>query len=244
MAKKDISIKEKDYTLAATIIVPKSTRSQEIPAVVFYHGMVSQRKPRYNKRAEMLAKNGIAALTFDFRGCGESDGKLGEISLEDWFKDALLAFDYLGKHQFVDKNRIGISGKSFGGYMGALVCAKRNIKSMVLQAPAVYDDIWFTKKYEYYKDEFKEKRRDYRNSKNALQNKAIRAIKKFTNPLLIVGSERDDVCPRNVVEGYYTASPSKNKNLVWIKSADHPLTKEIWNREYTMLMSDWFTKTL
>lgn len=239
---KEVKISSQGYSLTGTLINPVVTE-QKVPAVVFYHGMVSKRKPRYVKRARELAMRGIAILTFDFRGCGESDGKLGELSLSDWHQDALLAFDYLSELNFVDNERIGISGKSFGGYMAALVCAKRNIKSIVIQAPGLYDDLWFDQKFSW-DDVFMQKRKDYRNSPRALDNKAIVAIKQFNNPLLVIGSELDDICPKHTLEGYFNASPSEHKKLVWIKNADHALTDEKWNKEYTNLMADWFAKTL
>lgn len=230
------------YSLTGTLINPVVTE-QKVPAVVFYHGMVSKRKPRYVKRARELARRGIAILTFDFRGCGESDGKLGELSLADWFSDALLAFDYLADQSFVNKERIGISGKSFGGYMAALVCAERNVKSIVVQAPGLYDDAWFEQKFSW-DESFMQQRKDYRNGPNVLNNKAIAAIQQFNNPLLVIGSELDDVCPKHTLEGYFNASTSDQKKLAWIKSADHALTDEKWNKEYTELMADWLAKTL
>lgn len=240
---KSIEIKGKNYKLLGTLIYPTNALKKS-PAVIFYHGMVSQSKPRYVKRAEELAKNGIIGLTFDFRGCGESkDAKMGQLTLSDWFSDALLAFDFLAKQPNVDINRIGVSGKSFGGYMTALVSEIRKVKSIVLQAPAVYPDTWFRKPY-LPTDEYQDKRFNYRISKNALKNKAIKNITKYTNPLLIIGSELDDTCPEKIVKGYYDSCPSKNKKLVWIKGADHPLTKDVWNQQYIKLMTDWFTKTL
>lgn len=241
MHRKSIEIQGKTYKLAGTLFIPNS--SKNLPAEIFYHGMVSKSKPRYNKRAEILAENGIAALTFDFRGCGESAGKIGELLISDWFDDAVLAFDYLVNQDFVDKERVGISGKSFGGYMAALVSEKRNVKSMVLQAPAVYPNNLFNQPYLASK-EFADKRLKYRLSEKALDNKAIRAISKYKSPLLIVGSELDDICPRKIVEGYYDRCPSKNKEIHWIKDADHKLSKENWNKEYTNKMVKWFKKTL
>lgn len=238
---RNIEISGKNYKLRGKLFLPKTTK--KIPAVIFYHGMVSQIKPRTVERAKKLTDIGIATFAFDFRGCGQSDGKLGKLSISDWFDDALMAFDFLNKQKFIDKNRIGIAGKSFGGYMGALVCKKRNVKSMVLQAPAVYPDSHFKKPYELSKSAKSEKLL-YRLSKSALKNKAIHAIRKYKNPLLVIGSELDDTCPKNVVEGYYNESKSENKKMVWIKNADHALTKEVWNMEYTEIMIDWFKKTL
>lgn len=240
---KSIKISGKNYSLAGTLFIPDS--SKNLPAAAFYHGMVSKSKPRYNKRAEILAKNGIAALTFDFRGCGESSsaGKIGEILISEWFDNAVLAFDYLSEQSFVDKERVGISGKSFGGYMAALVSGKRNVKSMVFQAPAAYADSWFNKPY-LTTEEFETDRLKYRLSDEALDNEAIRSISKYKNPLLIVGSNMDDTCPKNIVNGYFENCPAENKKIHWIKGADHPLTQENWNKEYTDLMIDWFKETL
>lgn len=241
-----VTIRENGVKLAGTFILPRKV-DNKLPAVIFYHGMVSRSKPRYVKRAQALARRGIAGFVFDFRGCGESVGKVEKSSLSDWLIDGLATFDSLLKQDWVDPERIGIAGKSFGGYIAALVSEKRKVKSMVLQAPAVYDDSWFDISYsptDWDRSDFRERRTKYRNSEEALNNKAISAIKKFRGPLLVVGSEKDDICPKQIVEGYYRLSGTKNKKLIWIKGADHPLTKEKWNKEYTKIMTDWFRKTL
>lgn len=246
MKARELTINGKGYKLTGTLVIPDDV-STKLPAVIFYHGMVSQSKPRYVKRAKVLAKEGIVGFTFDFRGCGESNGNIKNVSIEQWFADALLAFDFLLEQPLVDTERIGISGKSFGGYIGALVSSKRRVKSMVFQAPAVYSDSWFKIPWlvsEYNNEEQTKLRVLYRNSRNALNNKAIMAIKQYKNPLLIVGSEFDDAIPKNIIEGYYNACPSKNKKLVWIKGADHPLRNEKHNQEYTKLIVNWFKQTL
>lgn len=246
MKVKEIIIPGKGYKLAGTIVIPNNA-SIKLPAVIFYHGMVSQSKPRYLKRAKALAKEGIIGFCFDFRGCGESAGNFKKASIEQWFADALFAFDFLLKQSFVDSNRIGISGKSFGSYMGALVSKQRKVKSIVLQAPAVYADSWLKNPLlvsAYHDEEQAKLRILYRNSKNALNNKAIRAIEEYKNPLLVIGSELDDVVPENIVKGYYNACQSENKKLTWIKDADHALHNKKHNQEYTGLMINWFKKTL
>ncbi|MBI2031452.1 MAG: alpha/beta fold hydrolase [Candidatus Levybacteria bacterium] len=241
MKSESVIIKSDGHNLSGTIIKPDG--NEKIPAVVFYHGMISQSKPRYIKRAEELAKVGISSLCFDFRGCGESEGKLGELTLKDWLDDSILAFDYLINQEFVDKDRIGIMGKSFGGEMAALVAEKRNVRSIVLHAPAVYPDTWFDDKFTW-DEEISRKRKEYRNSEKALDNNAIRAIEKFKGSLLVVGSELDGTCPKTIVKGYYEQAGSTDKKIEWIKGADHPLKDEFHNHQLTKLMLDWFSKTL
>lgn len=245
MRLQSVVIGGKGYKLSGTFIVPDKI-SQKLPAVVFYHGMISQSKPRYIKRAQALAKVGICGLAFDFRSCGESKWDC-KLSLSDWFKDSLLAFDFLSEQKVVDPKRIGIAGKSFGGYMGSLVCGRRMVKSMVLQAPGSYPDSWFKLPYQpsdWLDDEFAKQRAIYRKSKNALSNQALRAIRNYKRPLLVVGGEIDDVCPKELVEGYFKLCQAKQKEIIWIKGADHPLTREVWNRQYTQIMTSWFKQTL
>jgi|SRR5581483_3331411 len=239
MNPKDVKIKGNGYELAATLFTPEKI-SELLPAVVFYHGMPSQRKPRTNRRAQQLAEHNIVVLTFDFRGCGESNGDITKITYKEWLDDALLGFDFLSQQSVVDKNRVGISGKSFGGYMGAMVSEKRNVASMVLHAPATYDDNTFEKTYTFDKTG----RIMFRKSDAALKTMPIRAIEKYKNPLLIVGSEFDDLCPKNIVEGYFNHAGSAKKELKWILGADHPLTKPEWDNEYVDVMVNWFVNTL
>lgn len=241
MEEKDVKIQGNGYKISGTIIKPK--RNEKAPAVIFYHGMISQSKPRHLERALKLSKEGIGALVFDLRGCGESEGKLGTLSLKDFLEDSLLAFDFLLNQDFVDKERIGICGHSFGGGNAALVSAERNVKSMILQAPAVYEDDWFEREFNW-DDKTLEARKKYRYSENPLDNKYIRAIKKYKGNLLVVGCEFDDICPPGVINGYYENAASENKKIEWIKGADHSLKNPGTNEIYTKIMIDWFKKTL
>lgn len=235
----DIKIPGNDYGLAATMFYPGKVK-QKIPAVLFFHGMISQRKPRTNGRAQALAEKGIAALTFDFRGCGETPGDVRKTTYRQWFEDALLAYDFLISQDSIDQDRIGVCGKSFGGYMAALTSQRRMVKSMVVHAPATYNDSGFDHPYNF----DTKARYEFRISRKALYTMPIRAIEAYLNPFLVVGSQFDNLCPSSLVEGYYNHAASKQKKLVWIKGADHPLSRAEWNQEYIDLLIDWFTKTL
>ena len=198
MKSEPVIIKGDGYNLSGTLVKPEG--NENVLAVIFYHGMISQSKPRQLDRAMELSKMNIGSLVFDLRGCGESDGKLGELSLKDFLDDSILAIDFLLSQAFVDNDRVGICGHSFGGGLGTLVSEKRNVKSMVLQAPAVYPDDWFKKNFSW-DDESSKKRREYRFSDKALDNRNIRAIEKYKGDLLEGGCELDDPCPPNIIKG-------------------------------------------
>jgi hypothetical protein len=62
----------------------------------------------------MLAGLGYAALRFDFRGCGESEGERGRVICKEQVKDTRNALSFLATRLEIDSKRIGVVGQSFG----------------------------------------------------------------------------------------------------------------------------------
>jgi dipeptidyl aminopeptidase/acylaminoacyl peptidase len=64
--------------------------------------------------AKMLAGLGYAALRFDFRGCGESEGERGRVICMEQVRDTRNALSFLAARPEIDPRRIGVVGQSFG----------------------------------------------------------------------------------------------------------------------------------
>src|SRR6266568_7645153 len=64
--------------------------------------------------AKMLAGLGYAALRFDFRGCGESEGERGRVICKEQVKDTRNALSFLAARSDIDPKRVGVVGQSFG----------------------------------------------------------------------------------------------------------------------------------
>jgi dipeptidyl aminopeptidase/acylaminoacyl peptidase len=64
--------------------------------------------------AKMLAGLGYAALRFDFRGCGESEGERGCVICKEQVRDTRNALSFLAGRSDIDPKRIGVIGQSFG----------------------------------------------------------------------------------------------------------------------------------
>ncbi len=62
----------------------------------------------------MLERLGYAALRFDFRGCGESEGERGRVICKEQVKDTRNALSFLATRPEIDPVRIGVVGQSFG----------------------------------------------------------------------------------------------------------------------------------
>lgn len=104
----------------------------------------------------MLTQMGYIVVSVDNRGTGARGRDFRNVTYEQLGKyeteDQIEAAKYLGSLNYVDKNRIGIFGWSYGGYMAALCITKGAdvFKSAISVAPVTnwkyYDNI-YTERY-------------------------------------------------------------------------------------------------
>jgi uncharacterized protein len=87
-----------------------------------------------------LADRGIAALRFNFRGVGSSEGSYGEGIGEE--ADALAALAYLAGREEVDASRLGLIGYSFGGMVALSSGVQSNlVKAMAGVSPVITEGL-------------------------------------------------------------------------------------------------------
>lgn len=226
--------------LVGTLFIPGK---QSYPGVIFYHGSSSSQQG-YIPRAEKLAEKGMVALTFDFRGCGQSPETLNEQTIKKGIEDALAAYDFFSRQSVVDSEKIGICGTSYGGYLAAIVSSKRPIKSLILRSPAVYKDQWANTPLVDIDKRQKEALRSLQsNSQNSI---AIDNLRHFKGSLLIIESEKDEIIPHQTIENYWkSAGKVKNKKMAVIENAAHYLPPgSPQDQQFVRLTVDWFTETL
>ncbi len=113
-----------------------------LPAVIVCHphplygGSMSANVVFYLCQA--LAGAGIAALRFNFRGVGKSQGRFGGGKLEQ--EDVRAALDFVLATENIDHQRIGLAGYSFGGGVAAAVAVgEERIKMLALVSPALME---------------------------------------------------------------------------------------------------------
>lgn len=131
----DLSFRADGFNLRGTLHLPEAPRP---PLVIGCHGLLSDRRsPKQIALAEACSRLGLAFFRFDHRGCGESEGRLEDVtSLESRSSDLLHAIEYLGLRTDLGK-RIGIFGSSMGGAVGLRVASRRNIAALVVFAAPV-----------------------------------------------------------------------------------------------------------
>ena len=117
-----------DVTLAGTLFVP--AKPGKHPAIVLYHGSGPQ--PRYPGLARWFAGLGIAALTYDKRGVGESTGDFRKVSFLDLATDGLAGIELLKARRDIDPRKIGVWGLSQGGWLGPLAASRSTDVAFVI----------------------------------------------------------------------------------------------------------------
>ncbi|MPZ28261.1 MAG: alpha/beta fold hydrolase [Micromonosporaceae bacterium] len=85
------------------------------PAVVVGHGFGGIKQFFVGDIARALSGHGFLALTFDYRGYGESDGPRHRLYPLEQVDDVIAASSYLRTRDDVDADRIAAYGTSFGG---------------------------------------------------------------------------------------------------------------------------------
>lgn len=124
--------------------------------VIFVHGFGGN-KIGFNRRNVLIAKAlvdaGIAALRFDFRGCGDSEGEFADMTLHSQIHDLnTVVEDILKKYR-----KIVLLGCSLGGTICQIIATqKKEVKGLILLAPIASHNIW-SESYEMAKKKFPSK---------------------------------------------------------------------------------------
>ncbi len=125
----DVEFYSNDTQLSGSIVLPKNGKI--IAAVVFIHG--SGRQERNLEIAQKFASQGIAALVYDKRGVGKSegiyvqDGNISEKNLNLLADDAVAAIEILHKHKSIKGLPVGLVGISQAGWIAPLAAVKSPI---------------------------------------------------------------------------------------------------------------------
>ncbi|HWJ49537.1 MAG TPA: alpha/beta fold hydrolase [Solirubrobacteraceae bacterium] len=127
-------------TCAAWLYMP-SDGARSFPIVVMAHGLSGTRRDRLGPFAERFAAAGIAALVFDHRGFGDSDGEPDLFhparQLEDW--RAAIAF--AREQPRIDGERVATFGSSMGAG-NALAAAAHDPRVVASIGQVPFLDMW------------------------------------------------------------------------------------------------------
>lgn len=225
---------------------------EKFPAVALCHGFTGNRIEAHRlfvKMARMLAANGIAALRFDFRGSGESEGDFEQVTVSGEITDALAALEFLRKQPEIDANRIGLLGLSLGGCVATCTAARDGkVKALVLWAAVSDLKGPFVERMAPEVRELLDKQgwldfEGWKVSKAFYEDAAkidpLREALRYDGAVLIVHGANDPVVPVDHAHRYHAAFQC-TKKLHIIPDADHTFARLNWEEEAMKVTLDWF----
>jgi len=126
-----VSFSSYGQRIAGTIHLPDAERP---PCVIASHGLFSSKEgEKYIALGDRCARNGISLLRFDFRGFGESEGKVSETTVSGRLMDLDMAIRFARSYPRIGP-RIGLMGSSLGGYISLIEAARKEIRAVVTWA--------------------------------------------------------------------------------------------------------------
>ncbi len=160
--KKIVTIYSDGTKMLGDLYVPAGLqKGDKRPAVIFCAGTAGTKRGTPTQMAPYFLEAGFVFLAFDYRGWGDSDGKLmpveplpkpdpkGEVTVKvrvvrwqmdfaDQTQDIRAAISFLAGEPSVDPARIGIIGTSYGGGLVTWVAANDpRVKCVVAQVPGM-----------------------------------------------------------------------------------------------------------
>ena len=199
---------EKGIDLNAWMIKPPNfSKGKKYPVLMYVYGgpgsqTVEDKFGGFNYWwHQMLAQKGYIVVSVDNRGTGARGEEFKKMTYKELGKyetiDQIDAAKYLSKQPYVDAERIGIWGWSYGGYMSSLCILKGNdvFKTAIAVAPVTnwkwYDTV-YTERY---------MQTDKENAKGYQDNSPVYfADQLIGNYLIVHGMADDNVHFQNTAE--------------------------------------------
>lgn len=205
-----------------------------------------------NNISDTLSQLGVAVLSFDFTGLGNSEGEFGEEGFSSNVSDLVEAASYLDKNYQAPKLLIG---HSLGGAAVIFAAAKiESVEALVsIGAPSSPSHVThlFKEKVEAIEEQGEAEvfigGRPFRLSKEFLEDLHLQdlseVLSKLRKALLILHSPQDQIVDiSNAAELYEAAHHSKS--FISLNGADHLLSDENESRYVGEMISTWSKKYL
>jgi uncharacterized protein len=136
--RRDIEFSAEGTTLRGWLYTPERAKGP-VPTVVMAHGFSAVKEMYLDRFAEVFSEAGLAALVYDNRNFGASDGQPRQ-EIDPWHqvRDYRHAITWASARPEIDESRIGVWGSSYsGGHVLTVAAIDRRVKCVVSQVPLV-----------------------------------------------------------------------------------------------------------
>ncbi len=202
--------------------------SKKYPAILEIHGGPrAQYAYTFFHEMQLLAANGYVVFYTTIRG-GSGRGETWAAAIEGgWgeidYQDCMAAADWMEKQSFINPQRIGVTGGSYGGYMTSWIIGHTHrFKAAVTQRSVVdlvsmtgTSDIGFTINREF--TGF-----PWTNPEHYAKYSPITHYQKVKTPILIIHNEQDLRCPLEQAQQMFIKLKLLKKRVEMINFPDEP----------------------
>lgn len=138
MNRENVWFRAEEVTLRGWLYHPAEADDPP-PVVVMAHGIAAVKEQHLDRFAEVFARAGLAALVYDHRNFGESDGEPRN-DVDPWAQvaDYRHAISYARSREDLDPERVGVWGTSFsGGHALVVAATDPRVRCVVVQVPTI-----------------------------------------------------------------------------------------------------------
>lgn len=241
-----------DHTIQARVFFPPDfDEAKKYPLVLEIHGGPNGRfSDSFDITHQVLAGAGYIVLAVNPRGSSSYGPDFLKAVLSDWggedFLDLMVAVDEMCKRPYIDANRLGVHGYSYGGFMSSwIVGHDHRFKAAVVGAPCInLHSMYGTSDIGVSFGENQWGGSSIGNVEKLLQHSPLTYAANVQTPVLLMHGEADYRCPIEQSEQFFVALKRQNKTVEFVRFPNgahgfrknaHPTFRE----EYLQRMLNW-----
>ncbi|MDZ5470241.1 S9 family peptidase [Bacillus sp. 31A1R] len=233
----EIEFKSKDdWDLHGWLMKPANFKEGEkYPLILEIHGGPhAMYANTYFHEFQTLAAEGYAVLYINPRGSHGYGQKFVDAVRGDYggrdYADVMEAVDYvLDQFDFIDENRLGVTGGSYGGFMTNWIVGHTNSFKAAVTQRSISNWISFygVSDIGYYFNEWQIKSNSLDDIQTLWKHSPLAYVDSVETPLLILHSEKDYRCPIEQAEQLYIALKHKKKTTKFVRfpESNHELSR-------------------
>lgn len=196
-------VKRGKYTTEAWLLLPPDfDKKKQYPVILDVHGGPNGFYGySFNATQQVLATNGFIVVYSNPRGSGSYGRDFTQQVIHDWggedYKDLMAVLDKVLERPYADKERTGIFGYSYGGYMTAWTISQTDrFKAAVCGAPCFdLESMYGTSDIGHVFGQIQWGGQAHEKPKWYATHSPSAFAHQTTTPTLIVHGEADDRCP-------------------------------------------------
>ena len=238
------------------ILPPRFSENIQYPLILDVHGGPASRfQDSFDSRQQVLATAGYIILAVNPRGSSSYGLDFTKAVLGDWggedYLDLIAAVDKISSKNYVDQNRLGIHGFSYGGFMSAWAIGQTDrFRAAVIGAPVINllsmygtSDIGVSFGESHWGGKLAD------NIDKFIDRSPLKYVNNITTPVLLLHGEKDYRCPIGQSEEFFVSLKRLNREVEFIRFPDcnHTFARSgppKMKEAYLTNMKLWFDKHL